>query len=273
MEYFECDVPEGNGLCSDDACPCSEVVIPRGTGYLYIEQSLVNFRRKFPTMESARRAMQEKHEQLQAKFGDTVSGFYRLGPILVCEEGAKLRNLDLKIAAADARHWWETGQVPLRATPALKLLSKIFKGQSIEEIKEAAKAEIPENRIVSFDIKCDAKDYWIKGEGKSPDEALERASERIPRDAFEKTEPEITREGSRGIVEVSAYSEDETRIDWASNAPENAGFEKLECILPPQKGFIGLGRKKGIWKVHWSLSYIARVSFKKPAEVTVYYNE
>ena len=37
--------------------------------------------------------------------------------ILVCEEGAKLRGLNLEVAAADAKHWWETGKIPFRATP------------------------------------------------------------------------------------------------------------------------------------------------------------
>jgi len=41
-------------------------------------------------------------------------------PILVCEEGAKLRGLDLEVAAADAKYWWETGLAPLRATPLSK---------------------------------------------------------------------------------------------------------------------------------------------------------
>jgi len=42
---------------------------------------------------------------------------YRLSPILVCEQGARLRNLDLAVAAADAKYMWETSLVPLRATP------------------------------------------------------------------------------------------------------------------------------------------------------------
>ena len=117
MEYFESDVPTGNGVCSDNACPCPEVSIPKGTGYIYIDQSLVDFRRKFPTLEAARKAMQEQHAQRKADFGGGVSMFYTLGPILVCEEGARLRGLDLDVAAADARHWWGTGLVPLRATP------------------------------------------------------------------------------------------------------------------------------------------------------------
>ncbi len=120
MEYFECDVPTDNGLCSDNACPCPEVVIQRGKGYLYIEQSLIDFRREYPAIESARIVMSQRLEQQRANSGGQAINFYRLGPILVCEEGAKLRNLDLKVAAADAKHWWETGLVPLRATPLIK---------------------------------------------------------------------------------------------------------------------------------------------------------
>ncbi len=117
MPHFASDVPPGNGRCSDNACPCPERVIPRGAGFLYIEQALVDFRRQYPTLESARQAMRERHAQMLARFGASATGLYRLGPILVCEQGAKLRNLDLAVARADARFWWRTGQVPLRPTP------------------------------------------------------------------------------------------------------------------------------------------------------------
>ncbi|MCK5706386.1 MAG: hypothetical protein KAI43_01945 [Candidatus Aureabacteria bacterium] len=126
MEYFESDVPSGDGLCSDNACPCPEVVIPRGTGHLYIEQSIVDFRRQYPTLESARRAMKEKQKQASANLGVAVGGFYRLGAILVCDQGAKRRNLDMEVAAADAKKWWEDGMVPLRKTPMKSAESQII---------------------------------------------------------------------------------------------------------------------------------------------------
>jgi hypothetical protein len=122
MEYFESDVPLGDGVCSDNSCPCPEVAIPRGAGYLYIDQSLVDFRRQYPTIDSARMAMNQGHAELRANLGASISGFYRLGPILVCEQGAKLRLLDLDIAAADAKYWWKTGLVPLRVTPIFDAL-------------------------------------------------------------------------------------------------------------------------------------------------------
>jgi hypothetical protein len=113
-------VPSGSGLCSDKACPCPEVTIARGEGYLYIDQELVDFRSRYPRLADAQRA---KVSQLNAMcdrlgVGSTVMS-YRIGPILVCEQGARLRKLDLETAAADARHWWKTGQVPLRVTPVV----------------------------------------------------------------------------------------------------------------------------------------------------------
>ena len=49
--------------------------------------------------------------------GVIVAGSGVFLPILMCEQGARRRSLDLEVAAADARHWWDTGEVPLRATP------------------------------------------------------------------------------------------------------------------------------------------------------------
>lgn len=119
MDYFECDVPSGDGLCSDNACPCPQVAIPRGQGYLFIEQDLVDFRRMYPGLEDARRAKEQQINRQREALGVQFTAVIRLGPILVCRQGAKLRNLDLEVAGADAKHWWETGQVPLRATPLL----------------------------------------------------------------------------------------------------------------------------------------------------------
>lgn len=54
MEYFEVKQPEGEGVCSDNSCPCNEDVIPRGTGYVFIDQELVKFRRDCLDRETLR---------------------------------------------------------------------------------------------------------------------------------------------------------------------------------------------------------------------------
>ncbi len=123
MEYFEIQVPDGNGRCSDIECPCPEpgMVIPRGTGYLYISHEAVSFRRDCPSLQQFR----EKMTRIQNKSTFQVFASPELiAPLLVCEESARRRELDLEVAASDAKHWWETGQVPLRSTPLISQVDR-----------------------------------------------------------------------------------------------------------------------------------------------------
>jgi hypothetical protein len=109
--------PGGDGLCSDNDCPCGYpgASIPRGSGYIYISKDVVDFRRDALTIREAKK----KIDKLRQRLGGGVMMFDQniLAPILVCEQGARKRGLDLEVAAADAKHWWKTGKVPLRQTP------------------------------------------------------------------------------------------------------------------------------------------------------------
>ena len=117
MKYFEVPRPPGDGLCSDNACPCPEVKIPRGSGYLYVSQKAVEFRRDAPTIEELKR----KLIFIKASSGFAYTKILQTpSAILMCKKGAKLRGIDLEIASADAKYWWKTGLVPLRATPKAK---------------------------------------------------------------------------------------------------------------------------------------------------------
>ena len=75
MDFFESDVPQGNGRCSDNACPCPEVEIKRGAGYLYVDQELVDFRKQHPSLDSARAAMREKQAQIASAQGGASNSF------------------------------------------------------------------------------------------------------------------------------------------------------------------------------------------------------
>jgi hypothetical protein len=120
MDYFEVERPNyGLAYCSDDNCPCGYpgAVIPPGGGYVYISQGLVDFRKGARSLQ----AVKEKIEHMQQQTGSMLILTPGVAiPILMCEQGARKRGLDLKTAAADAKHWWETGLVPLRPTPLAK---------------------------------------------------------------------------------------------------------------------------------------------------------
>ena len=130
IQYVEGDMsPEVmNGTlqsrCCDDDCPCPSpgTIIPRGTGYIYISEEVVEFRRKYPVLNDAKEAMQhilyEKNKSIISQFGGGATIIMpEFGGVLVCKQGARLRNLDLDVAATDAKHWWKHNQIPLRPTP------------------------------------------------------------------------------------------------------------------------------------------------------------
>ncbi|MEW6083077.1 MAG: hypothetical protein AB1607_00630 [Chloroflexota bacterium] len=129
MDYFE--VPNTGSddfaFCSDNECPCTGTKIPRGKGYMYVSKAAVDFRKDARSISEVEVLLGAMPKMLQdALFADKNN----VTATLMCEQGAKKRNLDLKIASDDAKHWWETGLVPLRATP-------LKKQGILERIKEA----------------------------------------------------------------------------------------------------------------------------------------
>jgi hypothetical protein len=124
-QYDMESLPRWNGFCSDPDCPCpgNGTPIPKGSGYLYISPEAVVI-------------MKAKNERRIG--GDLVV----LGPMpmLVCEQAAKLRSLDLEAAADDARRWWENGKVPLRSTPIVGNRDNLS-GKGKAESKSAIPAE------------------------------------------------------------------------------------------------------------------------------------
>jgi hypothetical protein len=120
--YFEVErPPRGDGLCSDDACPCGYPgeTIPRGTGYLFITPEMVEFHRDARSIAETRKKMNNKKVLTERGVfsGNASTGPILINPILICKRGALRRQLDMEVAAADAKYWWETGLVPLRPTP------------------------------------------------------------------------------------------------------------------------------------------------------------
>jgi ankyrin repeat protein len=116
--FFECSRPSGDGTCSDNGCPCGwpGAILPRGTGYLYVSKEVVDFREDACTEAEAT----AKIMSLQKRSGVVIANPNSLASaILICKQAALKRGVDLDIASQDARHWWETGEVPLRPTPSV----------------------------------------------------------------------------------------------------------------------------------------------------------
>ncbi len=143
MEYIECEPVQGVGYCSDNDCPCTVTQIPPGEGYLYISPEVVEFRKDALTRE----AVQKKLAPLIAQ-GESIS-IMQYEPVLVCKQGARQRNLDLDIAAEDAKQWWESHIAPLRATP---LASEEAREQSdLNDMEASVREKIQADSLPKID--------------------------------------------------------------------------------------------------------------------------
>lgn len=118
--YFEVARPDGDGRCAGEACPSAADAIPRGGGYLYISQQVVDFRRNARSLSESLAKQGRIRLQMSDMFDAMAVMFGHTGAVLLCEQCARRLNLDLDVAAADARQWWQSGTAPLRATPQAK---------------------------------------------------------------------------------------------------------------------------------------------------------
>ena len=110
MKYYKLKRPKGDTTCGHKHN--KTVKIPRGTGYMYINEAFV----KMPPSEIKRIT----HETLAYVVLDPEWSY----PLLLCESCAKKEGLDLEVALSDAEYWWKKGKVPLRPTPKIKITIK-----------------------------------------------------------------------------------------------------------------------------------------------------
>ena len=124
-DVFEFTRPNGAGACDVHLAER----IPRGSGYLHISEEAVEFRKDARTMREAERKEKKAFASMKRMVKSMGGGGFTVdaelfSPYLMCENAARDRGLDLDVAAADAKYWWETGFVPLRATPKRRQRNK-----------------------------------------------------------------------------------------------------------------------------------------------------
>ncbi len=154
--------------------------------------------------------------------------------------------------------------------PTLK--TRTFTGKTEEEARAAADAsDIPGDKVTEVKVTRGVREETVKAEGSDAEAAQKAARARIPSAAFDVGEPQVLATGEKGAVEIEAQLESDARSDWKPKAPAGAILDACECLVPPKAGFIGIGRKPGLWKISWYTPFRAQVSYKLPVEVTVTY--
>jgi hypothetical protein len=211
--------------------------------------------------------------QMQQKFGGMMlfdQG--TLAPILVCERGAKLRRLDLGVAAADAKRWWQTGKVPLRPTPHQSVAKQVFHGKTVAEAEAEARAAIPEEDIKDITVSEKPKKKTAVRQGADAESAAMEAFRAVPDGAFDVDEEARVHPPESGEKSLKAFSKDDAQRMKNTGLPSGAKVVAFNCTVSPKSGFLGIGKAPGEWTVQWEVPvFTARVSYKSPATVTAHY--
>ena len=159
--------------------------------------------------------------------------------------------------------------VDARLAPVPKTAT--FYGHTEEEAKaKAYAAGIPEERVIKMEV-TPVTERQSEDSGPDPERAIEAAKRLVPESAFDVASPEITKKGERGQCEMRVPTWVEAFQGWKREAPDDAIFDKYECLVPPKSGLLGIGKEPGLWKISWKTPTQARVRYKLPAEVTLTY--
>ena len=92
--YFEMPRSKyGVGLCSDDECPCNETEISFGTGYVFVSQEVVNFRKDCQSFDEFKEKVKITEKFVSQLFGGAdirvgILGIRSVSPILICKDAA-----------------------------------------------------------------------------------------------------------------------------------------------------------------------------------------
>lgn len=195
IDYFESPRPTADSVCMHAECKCGGVAIPHGGGYLYISEELVEFRRDARSIEAAETKASREVEGAEGAAPATPGG---ISAALICESAAISMKLDLHVAAADARHWWETGMAPLRATPVVTVVEEevtvveLPAAPVVEKLEEAAPDGPSDEEPKAKARKPRAKKSTTTGTRKKSTTGTRKKKEQEP----EVSEDEATRQGA-----------------------------------------------------------------------------
>lgn len=163
---------------------------------------------------------------------------------------------------------------PHPARPESHTITRMFYGKTTEEAMAAALAAgISSEQAQNLKVTRDVKEETVEGEGPDADGAIKAVTARLPSGAgaFAVGAAEIIQEGEKGQMEIEAPTEAIADEQWKPKALTGAVVHKRECLIAPNAGFLGIGKKPGLWRFSWSTPFKARVSYKLPAQVTLTY--
>lgn len=158
----------------------------------------------------------------------------------------------------------------------------IIKASTVEEAKKKVNKIVPPDaKVIAIDVMQDGTPQTKEGEGFSKENALENAKRLLPKDAEIKS-PYLAKHGDERIskkdsiygekLQIEAFSEEEAIDEAISKLPKGASIPEVICTKSMSKGFLGLGKKPGVYEIIWLLPWYI-VPWKFPTKVALTYKQ
>lgn len=142
-------------------------------------------------------------------------------------------------------------------------------GKTIAEAKAIAESRLSDGKIILLKVVQNPGAKVVQAHGRTDDEALASARTRVPNGACEVGQAVLREPCRSGSLRIEAYAEKDVTEACRANAPAGASVVATKCEVVPKKGFLGIGRKKGVWTVSWSTQALAEVSVALSAVIEI----
>ncbi|NIM13285.1 MAG: hypothetical protein GTO66_14725 [Candidatus Aminicenantes bacterium] len=177
------------------------------------------------------------------------------------------------LSAGQIRWWkcWHCKEVQKYKLIPIPIILVTFQGKTLEEANAVAREIMPKDIDFSIVTSDDVQLKTILKKGETSTIAVKNCYSLIPPNAFDISEVEISKIGQTGTFDLQEDSQLKAYEALSIKMSTSTGrfMDKLSCNVRPRKGFLGFGRRKGTWRVHWFTYFEAKATFKIPATVTV----
>ena len=129
-------------------------------------------------------------------------------------------------------------------------------------------SEIKLDQIISLETRGGGHQEEAVVSGESEDEAYREAQAKLPEGSVLISRSTV-REVQEGVLELKADSEGEIRQIISERISGDALITESICLKPSRKGFIGIGRRIGRWKISWVKPFLVSMKYFAPFEIIV----
>jgi len=140
---------------------------------------------------------------------------------------------------------------------------------SLESALEQAKAQIRGGlQILSTTTLCDGKPNTVRGVADSTEEALNAALKQFPFGAEKLSEKEMGKARVE-TIEIEAFEEEAAKLLAKQRVGKWSRVQGIKQRAPGKRGFLGIGKKPGLFEVKVFHPAVVEVEYKQKAKVRI----